>query len=150
MYEALYDAYAGWRVPNSEEFDLSSGSICLIHTIRLDRDWRGNGIGLLAIEGLLRSCFEPNHEIAVLRPRALEEAESLCPKAAMKKLANHWTLAGFHPCATKSNDRGVVEDMYMSITSVEELQLGQVVPHLFPRRRRYERKDTVWKDDSWV
>lgn len=147
MYEALYDAYAGWRVPNSESFDQNSGSICLLHNIRLDKAWRGNGIALLAVEALFRAGSQPNHEIAVLRPRALEEAECVCPKAAMKKLADHWAILGFAPCATKMNGEDEVEDMYMSLPSVEEIHLRQAVPHLFPRTRKYVRKDTVWKDD---
>lgn len=147
MYEALYDVYAGWRVPNSEEFDVRSGSICLIHSARLDTAWRGNGIGLLAVEGLIRAYIEPNHDIAVLRACACEDLDSAGPKSTMKKLADHWALLGFEPCATRNGEDEEVEDMYMSVSALDESQLRQAVPHLFPRRRKYSRKDMIWKDD---
>lgn len=147
MYTALYDSHAGWRIHNSKEFDVGSGSICLIHSIHLDRDWRGYGIGLLAVEGLIRSSCQPYHDVAVLRAHPTEEDGTPCLKATMEKLANHWSLLGFEPCATALNDEGVVEDMYMSLSSLDDSRLKRAVPHLLPRTRSYSRKDLIWRDD---
>lgn len=147
MYEALYDSHAGWRISNSGDFDIGSGSICLIHSIQLDRDWRGQGISLLAVEGLIRSSCQPYHDAAVLRAHPSEDAGSLGPKATMHKLANHWALLGFEPCAIMIDDDEKASDMYMSLSSLHDSNLKRAVPHLLPRTRSYSRKDAVWKDD---
>ncbi|KAK7468282.1 hypothetical protein VKT23_002792 [Stygiomarasmius scandens] len=132
MASALFDAEGNHKNRNWEEQD--QGDLLYIQEVYLEPQWRGYGIGLLAVRGLMSALPSFEMDKVILNPvpsaRCQHDPDcypSACSlDASITSLTKYWSLLDFQKV---SQENGV---HYMEIWTGRALpELRAIVPHLF-------------------
>ena len=98
MYRALFTKDGEPRHEFMELVQYDFGDICYINEVFLEKKYRGYGIGLLAIDGLIKSLPLMEMDCFMLRAASVNEeaADDLAGSiAASERLSDYYRLMGF-------------------------------------------------------
>ena len=106
-----------------------SGDLLLINEVRIAEQYRGYGVGLLAVDGLISSLPSFNEGLVVLDPSGLsmDKKEGFDHKATQDKLIKYWGLIGLEVHARECEEHPTFMAWWAGHMrpSIED-----VVPHL--------------------
>ncbi|KAK4635187.1 hypothetical protein CLAFUW4_01425 [Fulvia fulva] len=130
MYRALFDK-DGLRRDIADRVEYDLGDICYIDEVFLEKEYRGYGIGLLAVDGLIKSlpsmesdCFML-HAASVNQEAAEEVSEYI---AASERLSEYYSLMGFD--VWERYTAGRLPPLMGLCTKFMRPDIKGIVPHL--------------------
>ncbi|KAF9063193.1 hypothetical protein BDP27DRAFT_1335550 [Rhodocollybia butyracea] len=119
MHATLFNEDGEPKNPALEEY-IGSGSIVYLDSIELEVEWRGYGIGLLALDGLLGLLPSFKMDSVIVHP-------TVDSAATQAKLVAYYSLLGMDEW-TPPNAEYKLLGMW---TGCELPRIKQIVPHLF-------------------
>ncbi|KZP34706.1 hypothetical protein FIBSPDRAFT_881191 [Athelia psychrophila] len=134
MYAAFYD-----KDTNPRDWEMGEelqGDILYLNEIRLQPEWRGYGIGLLAIHGLLGLMPSFEMDAVILCPAGLtRDTDNKNHVAVQRKLKDYYSLLGFHDWSSPPSGTTLMGIWTGAVQpSIERASRDPtliVVPHLF-------------------
>ncbi|THV01306.1 hypothetical protein K435DRAFT_854003 [Dendrothele bispora CBS 962.96] len=126
MASSLFDSEGNHKNKDWEEED--QGDILFVQEVYLQPQWRGYGIGLLAVHSLMNALPSFEMDKVILDPQPPISSKKADHNAALhtSSLTRYWGLLGFRKVSKKDNVH------YMEIwTGKVRPPIGTVVPHLF-------------------
>jgi len=106
---------------------LSEGDIVYLENVELEPRWRGYGIGLLAVDGLLGLLPSFEMDSVILNPAGVSEHPQGEREIPDRKLIKYWSRLGFSIWSNQE-DETMVMGMW---TGLVQPDIEDVVPHLF-------------------
>lgn len=114
-----------------EELIGRATAVLFIEGVWFEKAWRGHGLGLLAIDELIKSLSLPAKCIALLQAsqiKRVREDSAPDPQAAFDKIARHWRLFGFDEWSTSY-------DAWLCLDLSERPAIEQVMKQYHDRRQ---------------
>lgn len=121
------------KVLTNPEYDCWDhvGDICYIQSIVLEEEYRGHGIGLLALDGMITMVAD-NFDVVVLQPTGLtrHKREGIDGPTTERKLTDYYALLGFRVFAENNEERRHATLMGLDMQH-RRPRIDKIVPHLF-------------------
>ena len=122
-----------WKVLTNPEYDCWDhvGDICYVKEVVLEEEYRGYGIGLLALDGII-TMIADNFDVVVLQPNGLTRhmREGIDGPTCERKLTDYYELLGFRVFAETNQERGHATLMGLDM-QYRRRRVDKIVPHLF-------------------
>jgi len=122
----LFDSEGNVKDVDLDE-SLSQGDIVYLENVELEPRWRGYGIGLLAVDGLLGLLPSFEGDSVILNPAGISDQAQGQREVPDQKLIKYWSLLGFS-IWSDPEDEIMVMGMW---TGLVQPYIEDVVPHLF-------------------